>query len=174
MRAALMAVGKNKDLSYAKDEVDVRLADGTEIRALAAKGGYMGGTPERPYPDFIEVDENERECLLIEMDENAPKTIHAALDAVASDLLVRAPIAMAVWPTEDGPFTMIVKNRFGPTGPVRVAVGRRYDTFEEPKSVEEELREARNHVASLLRRDDVSDTDRVTDEEAARGWLAKQ
>lgn len=170
-----MAVGKNKDLSYAKDEVDVRLADGTEFRVRAATGGYMGPTDARPYPDFVEVTDEDRDSVLIEMDEAAPKTIEAALSSVSSDLLVLAPIAVAIWPTPEGPFTMIVKNRFGPIGPVKVAVGRRFeDTFEEPPTPEEKLDEAKNHITALLRRDEVSATDRVTDKKAARDWLAKQ
>lgn len=171
-----MAVGKNKDLSYAKDEVDVRLADGTELRARAATGGYMGPTDARPYPDFVEVTDEARDSVLIEMDEAAPKTIEAALSSVSSDLLVLAPIAVAIWPTPEGPFTMIVKNRFGPVGPVKVAIGRRFpEPDDEPKrSVEEELREAKNHVTALLRRDQVSATDRVTDKKAAREWLSRQ
>lgn len=39
-------------------------------------------------------------------------------------------------------------------------------------TVEQELREAENHIESLLRRDKVSATDIVTDETAARKWLS--
>lgn len=41
-------------------------------------------------------------------------------------------------------------------------------------TVEQELREAENHIESLLRRDQVSETDVVTDETAARKWLSER
>lgn len=41
-------------------------------------------------------------------------------------------------------------------------------------TVEQELHEAKNHVESLLRRDQVSETDVVTDETAARKWLSER
>lgn len=172
MWADLMAVGKNKDLSYAKDEVDVRLADGTEIRARAALGGYMGPTESRPYPDFVEVVDDEREALLIEMDADDPKTMEAALMAGDSHTVALAPLVIAQWPSDDGSpfFTMVVKNRAGLAGVVRVVSARPGPRPE--ATIEDELDEARNHITSLLRREDVSATDRVTDEEAARRWLS--
>jgi hypothetical protein len=173
MRAHLMAVGRNKDLSYAKDEVDVRLADGTEIRARAALGGYMGPTDQRPYPDFEEVIDDERQPLLIEMPEDAPKTITAALNAVpgSSQLIANSPVVIARW-AGDEPFTMLVKDRSGSVGPVRVVEG--INALHVEPDPEGELAEAKNHITSLLRRDEVSATDRITDEEAARRWLSEQ
>lgn len=42
----------DKDPSYGKGEVDVLLPSGVCVRAVEARGGWMGPTGQRPYPDF--------------------------------------------------------------------------------------------------------------------------
>jgi hypothetical protein len=177
MRAAV-SVGRNKGSSYTRDEVDVRLADGSEIRARAALGGYMGPTEQRPYPDFEQVTETDADVVILVMPEDAPKTIDAAMEAMPGDLYAAAqtPVVLASWPGEES-FTMVVKNRFGPTGPVRVMFGRWTEPAPLPddvaKTPEELLAEGASVVHGLLRREDVSESDRVTDENAARMWLGE-
>ena len=168
-----MAVGRNKDLSYAKDEIDVRLADGSEIRARAMKGGYMGATPERPYPDFEEIKPEDEDAIFLVLPEEMPKTLEAAARSIPNSVLSTASLVVAHWPGEEA-FTAVVKNRFGNAGPMRVISIESHLLAVEDATPEEELREARSHITSLLRRDQVSETDRVTDEEAARRWLSER